>query len=335
MANTLNSALSNAEGYSATSDLIYNYLNRRLLTKFREDKVFEVAAMNRTAENAGKTNKIDFKKFGKISRGGKLLETERVPIQNIDNESVTMTIYEYGNGVGITEQGRQFNTLDPFIEAVDELVEDARMVHTLSVRDAFYTGTNIKYAGDATGLADIADDDKFSFAFMEKLLTAARLQKMLPFRDGRIGNYYVAFMHPINHSQLINEMQTGTNNVKAVLWEPASSYGSQVQLFPGEVGKYQNIRFISTPLVKQGYDSSDSDTYNDDFDADGTANADTLEGLMVGREGVGYYDMMMPNLRMDDSDFRRIQEAAWLGYWGNVKLQNQSILKFRTGTDYS
>lgn len=331
MSNTLNSAIASSEGYSPSTELIYNYLSRVLLMKFREPNVFEVGATVKAPAADVKTNKIDFKKFGTIARGGKLDETDRVPINNLDNTSVTMTIYEWGNGVGITEQGREFNAIDPFLEAVNELAEDSRMVHTLSVRDAFYSGTNIIYGGDATGLADIADADVFSFAMMEKLVTNARLQKMIPF-VGELGRYYIAFIHPIHQSQLISEMQTGTNNVKANLWQPVSSYAGRVNVFPEEIGMYQNIRFISTPLLKQGYDDTDSDTYDADL-AEGTANKDALSGLLVGRESVGYYDKMMPQLRFDSSDFNRIQEAAWVGYWGNVMLQNQNILKFYTGTD--
>ena len=127
-------------------------------------------------------------------------------------------------------------------------------------------------------------------------------------------------------------MQTGTNNVKANLWQPVSSYAGRINIFPEEIGMYQNIRFVATPLLKQGYDATDSDTYDADL-AEGTANKDALSGLLVGKESVGYYDKMMPQLRFDNSDFNRIQEAAWIGYWGNVMLQNQSILKFYTGTD--
>jgi N4-gp56 family major capsid protein len=331
MSNTLNSAIASSEGYSPSTDLIYNYLNRVLLLKYREPNVFEVGATIKAPAESVKTNKIDFKKFGTIARGGKLVETDRVPINNLDNESVTMTIYEWGNGVGITEQGREFNSIDPFIEAVNELAEDARMVHTLSVRDAYYSGTNVIYGGDATGLGDIADADVFSFAMMEKLVTNARLQKLIPF-SGEMGRYYIAFVHPIHQSQLISEMQTGTNNVKANLWQPVSSYAGRINIFPEEIGMYQNIRFIATPLLKQGYDATDTDTYDAAL-ASGTANADALSGILVGKEGVGYYDKMLPQLRFDNSDFNRIQEAAWIGYWGNVMLQNQSILKFYTGTD--
>ena len=338
MANEVISALISQLGYAMPSDpnnLIYNALDTRLLEKYREMMVFQQGATNKTNMAAAKTNKIDFKKWGKITRGGKITEVSRIPIDPITNTAKTMTIYEYGHGTGTTEVQRAYDSLDAFEGAIDELAEDARIVHDLAIRDTFYTTTNVMYAEDATGLNDIAASDKFSFALMERLISNARLQKMIPFNDNGSA-YYLCYIYPYHMNQLNNEIQASTgNSVKANNWLYPSQYGGAKYL--DEVGKYRNIRFIETPILWQGVDSTDDeyDSYKTSLIATGDANTNTLTALMTGRQSSAYADQLLPSLRTDTKDFGRITEMAWYARFGNLLLQNQNALKIYTGADLS
>lgn len=332
MANTGNSANASTEVYKPTPSLMYPYWSRTLLAKFREPMVFAMGAENLTPENIGNTNKYDFHKFGEIPRGGKLVETDKVPLHNLTASKVTMTMYEYGNGVLITEAARKWNQLDPMSAAIEELSFDARKTHDNSIRDAYYTTTNSKFAGNKT-LATLAAGDRFSFSLMNDLVTLARTQKMFPFQ-GASGSYFLCYISPIQHQQLINEIQGGDSDaVKAKMWLPVASYAQDTPMM-GEVGRYQNIRFIMTPELWQGNDPDETDSYKEELDADTSGTAvDTQTALLTGRQGVAYYDQMLPKLRLNSEDFNRLEEAAWVAYWGTQIRQTQSVLKIYTSSD--
>lgn len=331
MANTTNSAVASTDVYKPTPTLMYPHLNKRLLAKYRVPNVFEIAAQNRTAEDAGTTDTIDFKKFGALIRGGKLLETDRVPLQNIDASGVQMKIYEWGNGASITEKARKHNSIDPFFQLVDELAFDARKVHDLKIRDSFYSTSNIKNPNNHA-VSELTSDDKFSFELMEDLTTTVELQEMFTFRDPAIGEYVFCFIHPVQHKQIRAEMQAGDSDaVKRDMWTFLKDYGSMgITPFQNEVGMYHNIRFISTPEVKQGINSAKSDSYDADLTTGGGAGVNAVSALLVGREGAAYYDQMLPQLRMDSEDFDRLEKMAWIAYWGNAMLQEQSLTRIYT-----
>jgi len=336
MANTGNSAIASTEVFKPTPTLLYPLLVKRLLSKYREPMLFAMGATDKSSEIAGaKTRQVDFKKFGTIPRGGKLLETDKVPLNNISAESVSLTIYEWGNGALMTEAARAWNSIDPLNELMDELAFDARKVHDNAIRDTYYTTTNSKFAGNKA-IDTLAAGDKFSFDLMEDLTTLGRTQKMFPFYNSAIGNYFICYISPIHEQQLRQEMLNGdSDGVKAKMWIPVANYRPGLQPLMGEVGMYNNIRFISTPELLQGVDSDATDSYDSDLDPAGagsSANVKTLTAILTGREGVAWADQKLPGLRFNSEDFDRLQEAAWIAYFGTQLLQAQSVLKIYTSS---
>lgn len=331
MANTLNSALTTQTGYAANTSLIYALASKTVLEKFREAGVFTAAA-SRFAGDAGRTNQIDMKKWDDLSRGGLLSEAGRIPIDYLGNSSVSLTIYEYGHATGSTWQARNFDFIDLVEAQAMELGEDARMTQQLDLRDGYYAGTNIVYAEDATGFDSIAASDKFSFNMMDRLITKMRLLKALPFRDA-VGNYFVVYIHPNHESQLQSEINSATSAVRYNMFKVVNDYSPSVVPFEGEIGRYKNLRLISTPLVKQGIDSGDIDSYDVALDGTGASSVDLLSGLVVGRQALTYYIAQEPVFKTDSEDFERIQLMAWHAAWGKAVTNNSGIIKFYTGAN--
>jgi N4-gp56 family major capsid protein len=178
---------------------------------------------------------------------------------------VTLTPTEYGAAVAATEklQGRTLTPVNPVMarlvgvyakDVIDRLVE-------IELR----TGTNkIRGGGKAAdNLLTVTDTAKATH--IRQAVTKLR-GASVPTRDGR---FYAGIFHPDQIHDLREETGSGS-------WRVPNEYGaSQEQIWNGEFGEFEGVRFVSNP----------KSLWAADKDA-GASSVSVYHGYILGREAL-------------------------------------------------
>lgn len=186
-------------------------------------------------------NKIEWRKFDTFPKALTPL-TEGV---NPDGSNFGMTKIE----AECTQHGDYTTISDRLdLEAVDDVIYAATeemgaagsaTLDTLT-RNVLVAGTNVIYAPKSTGetvssRATLDDTSLLTRAVVKKCATALKKAKA-PKIDGK----YVAIIHPSVAEDLRNDPA----------WEEAHKYAATTEIFNGEIGELDGVRFVETTEAK-------------------------------------------------------------------------------------
>lgn len=164
-----------------------------------------------------------------------LSETVDVDAVAIANSQVTLTLVEYGNAVITSAKLRAttFVEIDPVIANL--VGYNAGLSQDTLAANVLAAGTNVRYGGAATSRATVA---------AAHVLTAANVRRTLADLRGAnvatIDGSYAAFIHPDVSYDLRGE--TGS-----AAWRDPHTYSEPANIWNGEVGKFENFRFVESP----------------------------------------------------------------------------------------
>jgi N4-gp56 family major capsid protein len=166
------------------------------------------------------------------------------------DDTVPMTIYEYGNAVQLTRFLRivSFTAIE---KAAAKVVgqNQAKSIDLL-IRECAVAGTLVLYPlAVATRAALVTATDTFTYTFAVDLMTMAASMGMPPFEDGS----YAAIVHPA----VVGDIQKSTEWIAVGEYaDPKALYtGRPGQIytgakFKGEIGRLGGLRIISHRLGK-------------------------------------------------------------------------------------
>jgi N4-gp56 family major capsid protein len=164
--------------------------------------------------------------------------TDVTPVALSDN-TVTLTLAEYGNAV-ITSaalRGESFVEIDPVVANV--LAYNAGVSIDSLARTQVQGGTNVNYA-TGTGTAPTARNQITPLNTLRSLDVATARGFLVKQNAPEVGNGYVGYIHPDPALDL--REQTGSNT-----WRDPHTYSQPDEIWSGEVGMFEGVRFIETP----------------------------------------------------------------------------------------
>ena len=194
-------------------------------------------------------------------------ETDVTPAKLPATTQVTFTPQEYGfaNQWTIKLAKRGLTPVDPVIatavathckDTIDYLVQSAMRAGTNVTRPSGRAATN-QVAQNAT--------DYLKATMVRQAVTKLRGRAAQP-RDGQ---FYVGVLHPNQIHDLREETGSGA-------WRTPNEYGaSQSQIWNGEFGEFEGVRFISSATTFRAADN------------DGATSANVVRGFILGREALG------------------------------------------------
>jgi len=193
-----------------------------------------------------------------------LTETSDVSTVALSDSQVTLTLAEYGNAVLTTAKlrGTSFVDIDPIVANV--VGYNAGVSIDTIARAALDSGTNVQYASGlgATSLqtsvttrAGVAAANTISSLDIRVARARLRSQNVPTF-----GGMYVGYIHPDLVADLQGESISGSN-VQG--WRAPHVYAQPGEIWTGELGAYEGVRWIETPRapVFQGAGASSTNVY--------------------------------------------------------------------------
>jgi N4-gp56 family major capsid protein len=185
-----------------------------------------------------------------------LTETADVDAVALSDSTVTVTLVEYGNAVLTTAKLRRTSLLDVDMDAANIVGYNAGVSIDSVARDVFAGGTNVVYGtggtSDPTSRATVQAEDTIT-AYDIRKVTAQLRGAAVATRDGGL---YVGYIHPSVSMDLRSE--TG-----AAAWRDPHVYVDTANIYRGEIGAFEGVRFIEAARAKKwtGSGSAGIDVY--------------------------------------------------------------------------
>jgi N4-gp56 family major capsid protein len=181
-----------------------------------------------------------------------LTETSDVTAVAMSDSQVTVTLTEYGNAVSTTAKLRGTSFLDVDAAAANIVGYNAGISIDSIIREVLAAGTNVVYGGggstNPSSRATVEAEDIIEANDIRKVVAQLRKANAVSF-----GGMYMGYIHPDVSYDLRRE--TGVAS-----WRDPHVYSDPANIYMGEIGAFEGVRFIETPRAKNFENAGASST---------------------------------------------------------------------------
>lgn len=256
--------------------------------------------------------------YDNLKLGGALNEGVRMTTQALSSNMKQITVGERGNAVSVSELLLQSSFDDIMATATNLLSRDMALVLDCELRDVALNNTNVVYARKSDGTkitsrVDLTEDCVLKVSTIKDGVEILATNNAPKFG----GNFYICFVHP--------HQSRGLRDDSA--WINASNYGAPDQLFTGEIGRIDDVRFIETTLMCNGAVSVNDFAYKASLvkgAEGGNVNIHVYQSVIFGENYYAVAYSLPVELRDNGvTDFGREHALAWYSIWGTGKLHDE------------
>lgn len=256
---------------------------------------------------------IKFLKYNALATGSNVL-TEGTPIvtKALTGSQIDIIVGERGEAIAMTELLLRSSFDDVLASSAQVLGQSFAKKRDGELRDELYTLPTTLYAKGRASRAALLGGDTFDVDLIREAVEELATNKAPKFN----GDAYICFIHP-HQAKFLR---------KDPAWINASNYGAPVQIFLGEIGRIEDVRFVETTQIRKIL-SSDGSIYTDNEDTGvdaGTfsANTDVYSAIIVGDHVIGLAIALEAELRDNGViDFGRQHEIGYYGIWGTGLIE--------------
>jgi N4-gp56 family major capsid protein len=224
----------------------------------RSEMLFDAAADVQPVAQSMPGSAVTFTIFSELDDAtATLTETSDVTAVAMADSQVTVTLAEYGNTINTTAKLRGTSFLDVDAVAANLIGYNAGSSIDTVVANVLKAATNVIYGGGGsstpTSNATVQSDDIIEANDVRKATAQLRGSKAQTFNG-----MYMGFIHPDVSYDLRRE--TG-----AASWRDPHNYVDTANIYNGEIGAFEAVRFIETPrapLDLTGGSASTVDLYS-------------------------------------------------------------------------
>ena len=215
----------------------------------RSEMLFDQAADVQPTNQSMPGSSVIFTIFADLAEAtSTLTETSDVTPVAMSDSQVTVTLAEYGNTINTTAKLRGTSFLDVDAAAANLIGYNAGDSIDKVVRDVLAAGTNVAYGGggssDPTSRESVAVEDIIEANDVRKQTAALRAANVATFNG-----YYMGYIHP----DVSYDLRRETGNAS---WNAPHVNVDTMNIYNGEIGTFESVRFIETPRAKVFADAS-------------------------------------------------------------------------------
>ena len=250
--------------------------------------------------------------YNNLALGNKLTEGTKMTTQGLTGSLKPLRVYEYGNAISVSQLLLTASFDDVMASATTLLSRDYAMVLDCMLRDACLTGTNTAFARNEDGtkpanMLAMTPANKMKVSVVKDALEILSTHNAPKRAEG-----WICIVHPHQSRDLRDDPA----------WINASNYGAPQQLFNGEIGRVDDVRFIETTIMKNGASASTDPSYDATLvTTDGTK---AYQAVLFGDEYYGLAVSLPVELRdAGVVDFGRERGLAWYSIMGAGILNDE------------
>ena len=291
----------------------------------RSELLFDAVADVMPVAQAMPGSSVKFTIFNDLTAAtSTLTETDDVTPVAMSDSQVEVTLAEYGNAVNTTAKLRGTSFLDVDAAAANIVGYNAGISIDSIIRDVLAGGTNVVYGGggssDETARTSIEVEDIIEANDVRKIVAALRKANSVSFNG-----MYMGFIHPDVSYDLRRE--TGVAS-----WRDPHVYSDPANIYNGEVGAFEGVRFIETPRAKIFEDASNG--------SGSTGNIDVYCTHIMGRQalakahsivdGNGPFPRVVRGPVVDV--LSRFQPVGWYWLGGYARFREASLRRIESAS---
>ncbi len=281
------------------------------------DLVADVQATNQAMPGTG----VTFTIFNDLAAATTALtETSDVTAVAMSDSQVTVNLAEYGNTVNTTAKLRGTSFLDVDAVAANVIGYNAGISIDTIVRDVLAGGSNVVYAGGGSttpsSRATVEAEDIIEANDIRKVVAALRSANAVSFNG-----MYMGYIHPDVSYDLRKE--TG-----AASWRDPHVYSDPANIYNGEIGAFEAVRFIETSRAKN-------------FENEGASSTvDVYATLIMGRQslakahslvdGNGPFPRVVRGPVVDS--LMRFNPVGWYWFGGYGRFREASLRRIESSS---
>ncbi len=309
---------------STMSNLIQTAYDKYIEFNLRSEPMFRKFADKRPVDVTNPGNTVVFQVYTDLSRATSALTQTQDPdaVELSNTNKVNVTVNEYGNAVITTERLalESLSAIDPAVadmlsfnmrDSLDALV----WAKLTSLATGRYTGTSSADESTLNGQDVSASTSAANFTAALARRGVAKLRGANV--QTREGGLYTALIHPDVSYDLRSEAQTSGSAV----WQLPHTYtdAGVGNLWSGEIGIFDQVRYIETPRAESISGSGTSKVY-----------ATVLLGKQALIEAVSYEPKTVIGPVTDK--LMRFRPAGWKGLlgWNVFRTEARYVIKSKS-----
>ena len=322
MASVLNTAIQSGPGFQQQVEGIRDVFSAEIWFAALPILKFDQFTTKKTELGVQPGRTIQIPRYGNIKRGGRLQEGVRLQTRGMSMSLQSISVYEQGNAIGFSEYLLQTSFYDQLSAASLLLGRDMALVLDGQLRDTALLGTNVVFANKKASRIALTSGDIFSTTLVKDAVEALETKNTPKWA----GDHYICFLHPHQGRGMRDDND----------WINASLYAGATQIYTGEIGRYEDVRFITTTVMPNGANSTVDPDTGDYVDVGFSAslvsgfsgNQTTIyQAVMFGEYAFGHATALPVELRDNGvEDFGREHGLAWYAIWGSNILENPNLV---------
>ncbi len=240
-----------------------------------------------------------------------LNESTDVDATALADAQVTLTLAEYGAAVITTKllRSTSFVPFDPVV--ANAVAWQAGLSQDNLAINVLRAGSNVRYAGQAVSRATVIPTDNLAGNNTRRAVAELRGANVQDF-----SGFYAGFLHPDVSYDFMGA--TGGAN-----WRDPHTYSQPGEIWTGEVGAFQGVRFVETSTAPVFADAGSSTSLTDVY-ATIVMGRQAMAKAYSHSDGNGPYPMFIPGPVTDK--LRRNVPMGW--YWiGAYGIFRQASLR--------
>lgn len=254
---------------------VNNFYDKVLLERARKNLVHDMFGQIRNLPSMN-TNVIKFRQYSALSQATTALTEGTTPNgSQLSVSDITATVYQYGDFIEYSDW-LDMTGLDPIAtEAASVLGQQMGETLDSIVRNQLVTGTNVYYGGSQAARGDLTASHVIATADLDKIQRtllvndAKRITTMVRPDEGYATTPVNAAFIGIVHPRVSFTLKGLTGFTRVEYYANSANV-----VYPGEIGKYGDIRFIESTNAKV-------------FTGEGSGSADVYATLIFGADAYG------------------------------------------------
>lgn len=247
MAVNTTSVMSNNVQDAYTKDILFDFQAKRVFSQF-----WKTVTWNGDPYN---TDTVKFMIYDNMNPNSTALsETTDPTSKSISNDFATVTMAEQGDLSSLTKK-LELSSYTSILRDIGKVVSQAMTLSTdLIARKAYDTqvwANYISFGGTATSVATVASSDVLTMTKLEDVFAILRGRNIPGYQNNENAKgemeHYICLVHPHTARDLKYQTSNG--------WRTPREYADPKDLYTGELGMFDGVRFVQSSLCKIQYNA--------------------------------------------------------------------------------
>jgi len=248
---------------------VNNFYNRTLLVRALPLFIHTRWAQVKDIPRKAGTSTIKFRRYTNLTAATTPLTEGSTPAgSQLSVTDITAVVAQYGDFITVTDVLSYESQDATLMEAAELEGDQAGDTLDQLTRDILNAGTGVVYSGTGnTATDEVAAGDVITLANLDTVIAtlkdnnAKKLTRQVNATTGYATSPIKAAFIAISSPAILVKIRTLA--VAASQWTPVEKYSSQAGVIEGEIGSYEDIRFIETTnaKVKTGLGTGGIDVY--------------------------------------------------------------------------